>query len=101
MVHTFAPSVVDAVLAHMNSDHLDDNLLIVRAHAVPEAVAASMSDADGEAGSWTVIGPEGPVGERRILWPGGPITERAEIRREVVALYDAACVALGEEPRPH
>ncbi|MBU2698135.1 hypothetical protein CCO04_23890 [Pimelobacter sp. 30-1] len=85
----------------MNSDHLDDNLLIVRAHAVPEAVAASMSDADGEAGSWTVIGPEGPVGERRILWPGGPITERAEIRREVVALYDAACVALGEEPRPH
>ncbi|WGX96477.1 DUF2470 domain-containing protein [Nocardioides sp. L-11A] len=99
--HAFDPAVVDAVLAHMNGDHLDDNLLIVRAHGVPEATAASMSDVDGEAGTWTVIGPEGPLGERRILWPGGPIAERAEIRREVVALYDAACVALGVEPRPH
>ncbi|WP_408897282.1 DUF2470 domain-containing protein [Nocardioides sp. R1-1] len=101
MTHAFEPAVVDAVLAHMNGDHLDDNLLIVRAHGVPEATAASMSDADGEAGTWTVIGPEGPLGERRIRWPNGPITERAEIRREVVALYDAACAALGVEPRPH
>lgn len=101
MVHHFEPAVVDAVLAHMNGDHLDDNLLIVRAAGVTEASAASMSDVDGEAGTWTVIGPEGPLGERRILWPGGPISERAEIRREVVALYEAACAALDVEPRPH
>ncbi|WP_364511666.1 DUF2470 domain-containing protein [Nocardioides sp. LML1-1-1.1] len=94
--HAFDPEVVDAVLAHMNGDHLDDNLLIVRAAGVPEATAASMSDVDGEAGTWTVIGPEGPLGERRIRWPGGPITERGEIRREVVALYDAARATLGE-----
>ncbi len=99
MTHAFDPAVVDAVLAHMNADHLEDNLLIVRAHGVPEATAASMSDADGEAGTWTVIGPEGPLGERRIRWPGGPITERGEIRREVVALYDAAREALGEPRR--
>lgn len=101
MPHNFEPAVVDAVLAHMNGDHLEDNLLIVRAHGAPEATAASMSGADGEAGTWTVIGPEGPIGERRIPWPGGPITERAEIRREVVALYDAACAALDVPPRPH
>ncbi|TWH04687.1 uncharacterized protein DUF2470 [Nocardioides sp. J9] len=101
MAHQFDPAVVDAVLAHMNDDHLDDNLLIVRAAGDTEATAASMSGLDGEAGTWTVIGPEGPVGERRIPWPGGPITERAEIRREVVVLYEQACAQLGVEPRPH
>ncbi len=99
--HTFDPQVVDAVLAHMNGDHLDDNLLIVRAHGAPEATAASMTAVDGEAGTWTVVGPEGPLGDVRVPWPGGPISERAEIRREVVVLYDAACAALGVEPRPH
>jgi hypothetical protein len=99
--HSFDPEVVDAVLAHMNGDHLDDNLLIVRANGAAEATAASMSDVDGEAGTWTVVGPEGPMGELRIRWPSGSISEREEIRREVVALYDAACAALGEERRPH
>jgi hypothetical protein len=37
----------------------------------------------------------------RIPWPGGPITERREVRREIVALYDAACERLGVPPRPH
>ena len=97
----FEPSVVQAVVAHMNGDHLDDNLLIVRANGAPEATAAAMKDADGDAGTWEVMGPEGPVGELRVPWPGGPISERAEIRREVVALYDAACSALGVEARPH
>ncbi|MBM9458728.1 DUF2470 domain-containing protein [Nocardioides sp. zg-536] len=101
MTHTFDPAVVEAVMAHMNGDHLEDNLLIVRANGAPEATAASMSGADGEAGTWTVMGPEGPLGERRVPWPGGPITERGEIRREVVALYDAACRTLGVEPREH
>ncbi|MFC5730383.1 MULTISPECIES: DUF2470 domain-containing protein [Nocardioides] len=97
-MHTFDPDVVDQVLAHMNGDHLDDNLLIVRANGAPQATAASMSDVDGEAGTWTVVGPEGPIGAVRIPWPSGPITQRAEIRREVVALYDAACAALGVDP---
>jgi len=97
----FEPSVVQAVVAHMNDDHLEDNLLIVRAHGAPEATAAAMKDIDAEAGTWEVVGPEGPVGELRIPWPDGPISERAEIRREVVTLYDAARAALGVEPRPH
>jgi len=97
----FDASVVQAVVAHMNGDHLDDNLLIVRAHGAPEAAAAAMKDVDAEAGTWEVMGPEGPLGELRVPWPGGPISERAEIRREVVALYDAACAALGVEARPH
>jgi len=95
---TFSEDTVSAVLAHMNGDHLDDNLLIVRAHGAPEATAASLSGVDGDAGTWTVMGPEGPIDDVRIPWPSGPITEREEIRREVVALYEAAREQLGAEP---
>lgn len=98
---SFETAVVDDVLAHMNDDHLDDNLLIVRAHGAPQATAASMIGLDSEAGVWEVIGPEGPMDRLRVPWPAGEISERAEIRREVVALYDAACATLGVEPRPH
>jgi hypothetical protein len=86
----FDPAVVAAVVAHMNEDHLEDNLLIVRANGAPQATAASLKDVDGEAGTWEVMGPEGPIDEVRIPWPGGPVSEREEIRREVMALYDAA-----------
>ncbi|MFS3127592.1 DUF2470 domain-containing protein [Nocardioides sp. Bht2] len=97
---TFAPEVVAAVLAHMNDDHTDDNLLIAHAFGLPEATAATMTGLDGEAGLWQVTGPTGDA-ELRVPWPGAPITERAEIRREIVVLYDQACVRLGREPRPH
>lgn len=98
---TFEPAVVDAVIAHMNGDHVEDNLLIVQANGAPEATAASMIGLDSAAGVWEVIGPEGPMDQVRVPWPAGEISERAEIRREVVALYDAACATLGVAPRPH
>ncbi len=103
---TFPAEVVQAVCAHMNGDHTEDNLLIVRAFARPEASAAVMTDADAEGGTWRVTtaaaaaGGEEVVEDVRVGWPGAPITERAEIRREVVALYDAACERLGVERRP-
>jgi hypothetical protein len=98
-MNPFDQATVDAVIAHMNGDHLEDNLTIVRANGAPEARAASLSGVDGEAGTWTVIGPEGPIDDVRIPWPSGPITERDEIRREVVALSDAARATLGEQPK--
>lgn len=97
---SFDPAIVDAVCAHMNGDHVDDNLMIVRAFGAPEASTATMTGLDGDAGVWSVKGPDGEQ-ELRVAWPGGPITERAEIRREVVVLYDAACERLGVERRPH
>jgi hypothetical protein len=97
---TFSQQVVDAVLAHMNDDHTDDSLLIVRAFALPGAVDATMSGLDEDGGLWSATTVDGTE-EVRVAWPAGRITERAEIRREVVALYDAACVQLGVEPRAH
>ena len=97
---TFAPEVVDAVCAHMNDDHTEDSLRIVRAFARPGATAAVMSGLDGDAGFWTAT-VDGAEEEVRVAWPAAPITERAEIRREVVVLYESACARLGLEPSGH
>jgi hypothetical protein len=97
---TFPPEVVPAVLAHMNDDHTEDSLRIVRAFARPEATAAVMSGLDEHAGHWSAT-VDGATEEVRVPWPAAPISERAEIRREVVALYEQACVKLGIAPAEH
>ena len=90
---TFSSEVVAAVLHHMNDDHTDDSLVIVRAFAQPAATAATMTGLDADAGEWSA-----QVGEAtipvRIPWLG-PVVERGDIRREVVALYDAGLARLG------
>ena len=94
----FEPDVVTAVLAHMNGDHNDDNLLIAQAFGSPDADTATMIGLDGDGGTWSYrIGEQ--TGRVTVSW-SEPITERAEIRREVVVLYETACVRLGREPRP-
>lgn len=101
--HTFDSDVITAVLRHMNGDHTDDNILIARAFAESaeaEITASVMTGFDGEAGVWEITR-DGSVTELRVPWPGGPIADRPSVRREVVALYDAACARLGVEPRPH
>lgn len=101
MPHSFPSDVVEAVLRHMNDDHRDDNILIVRAFAEPSATEAAMTGFDGDGGDWRLARADGSTAEVRIPWPGGSIAERPAVRREVVALYDAACARLGVEPRPH
>ena len=96
----FSPDVVDAVLHHMNDDHIDDNVLIVRAFAGRDTKDATMHDLDENGGTWRYAF-EGEEQELHIPWPAGTIGERAEIRREIVALYTASCEKLGIEPRPH
>lgn len=102
VTHTFDADVIAAVLRHMNSDHHDDNLLIARAFAAPsgtEITDAVMTGFDGDGGVWQIS--RGAVSELRVPWPGGPINDRPAVRREVVAVYDAACARLGIESRPH
>ncbi|WP_345752527.1 DUF2470 domain-containing protein [Microbacterium rhizophilus] len=101
MSHRFDPDVVAAVLRHMNTDHTADNPLIVRAFAGIDAVSAEMTGFDGEGGDWLAQLPDGAADDVRIAWPNGPIAERAAVRREIVALYDEACVRLGVAPRAH
>ena len=101
MPHAFDDATLVGVLRHMNDDHADDNLLIARAFGCADAVQATMAGFDGEGGDWVAIRADGTARSLRVDWPGGPITERGEVRREIVALYDAACAAVGVEPRPH
>lgn len=97
---TFSPEIQTAVLAHMNGDHPEDNLLIVRAYVDASVTAATMTAFDGDGGTWSVTTASGES-TATVAWPTGPISERAEVRREIVALYDGACERLGVEPRPH
>ena len=95
----FEESVVAAVLHHMNDDHPEDSLLIARAFGHTDASASVMTTLDENGGTWlyTLEGSEIPL---TLLWTD-PISERAEIRRQIVVLYDAACERLGLTPRPH
>lgn len=95
----FTPDVVDAVLSHMNDDHLDDNVLIVRAFSGRDATSAVMKDFDGRGATWQYTA-DGEEHELHLPW-SDELTERPQVRREIVALYDAACTQLGVEPRPH
>nr|WP_211208739.1 DUF2470 domain-containing protein [Aeromicrobium marinum] len=85
---TFAPEVVRAVIGHMNEDHTDDSLVIVRAFAEPDAVSAVMTDLDAEAGTWRAVVGRSAV-TVRIPWTV-EVVERADLRRAVVALHEAA-----------
>lgn len=90
---SFSPEVVAAVLHHMNDDHTEDSLVIVRAFAQPSATAATMTGLDTEAGEWSAD-VDGETVSVRVPWLG-PVVERADLRREVVALYDAGLERLG------
>ena len=90
--------MIAGVTGHMNGDHPEDNLLIVRAYGHPEATSSTMIGVTGEAGVWSVTDPAS-THEVSVPWPGGPITERPEIRREVVKMYQEACKRLGVPAR--
>jgi hypothetical protein len=95
----FGASIVAAVVEHMNLDHPEDSLLIVRAlGARPDATAASTVGLDGDAIEFDVH-TKGARERVRVPW-STPITERRQIRAEVTRMYYDACTALGVESRP-
>lgn len=94
----FSQQVIDAVMHHMNLDHSDDSLLIVKSlGATPEATAAEMSGMDGDAIEFraTVHGEDRTI---RVPW-SVRLTERPQVRVEVTRMYHDACAALGVTPR--
>lgn len=95
MAHRFDAAATGGILRHMNDDHGADSLLIVRAFAEPDAVTATMTGFDGDAGTWRVTRADGTEADAVVPWPGGAISERPEVRRELVALRDAARERLG------
>lgn len=94
----YSDAVVHGVCNHMNSDHVEDNLLIVRSlGGRPDATDARMATI-GPAGAVFNATVDGGDLEVVVPWSGVP-AERADFRHEVVRMYHEACAALGVEPR--
>lgn len=88
-----------AILRHMNEDHPDDCVVIVRGlggrRDVTSAVMTRVSDT---AATFTATVPDGPTVAVVLPW-SAPITARPQVRAEVVDMYERACAALGLPPR--
>ncbi|MCH1868401.1 DUF2470 domain-containing protein [Nocardioides sp. CFH 31398] len=80
---------VQRVLEHMDADHAEASLAIVRAHGYPVATSAEMTGVDEHGGTWhvTVGTTEASV---RVSWPDGPVEDSDGVRRAVVGLYRAS-----------
>jgi heme oxygenase len=92
----FPPEVVAQIMRHMNDDHPADSLLIVRALGDrPDATGVRMSGMDADGIDFTVSGETVPV---RVPF-AHRLSERAEVRREVVRMYQEACAVLGVSAR--
>ncbi|GHJ07287.1 hypothetical protein TPA0907_16540 [Micromonospora humidisoli] len=94
----FDADTVAAVSRHMNDDHAADSLLICRTlGGCPDATRARVTGLDGDGMDFAVTLDDIEVPVRLPF--AHRLTERAEIRREVVRMYEQACAALGVPPR--
>jgi putative heme iron utilization protein len=97
MTDPFTPEVVEQIARHMNDDHADDNVLIVRAlGGIPSATAARMSGLDADAMEFAAV-VDGIAVPVRIPF-AERLTERSQVRMETVRMYREACTALGVTP---
>lgn len=96
-VPPFTPEVCEAVITHMNDDHAADNLRICKGLGGITAAQAATLVAVGSTGLHFEVRTADGTETVDVPW-GGPVATRADIRREVVALHDRACAALGITP---
>ena len=98
MSNPFAADVIAAITRHMNHDHAADTLVICRGvGGRPAATDARMDGFDADGADFTAIVDDVPV-PVRISW-SRPVGERAQVRPEIVRLYDESRAALGMPPR--
>ena len=94
----FAAEEVAAILRHMNSDHPEDGLMMCQAlGGQPAATAATATGVD-KAGIDFEAMVDGSAVAVRLPW-ARTLEARAEVRGEVVRLYQEACASLGVAPR--
>jgi putative heme iron utilization protein len=97
-MNPFPPEVEAQIVTHINGDHADNLVLIVRAlGGMPQATAARMSGLDADAMEFAaaVDGIEVPV---RIPF-SERLSERSQVQTETVRMYRQACETLGVEPK--
>lgn len=90
MAHQFDAEIVTAISTYMNDDSMEATLGAIIERARPDLAGkrALIVGFDGDGVDFDVATDAGP--ERiRIDW-ARPITERAEVRQELLALYERA-----------
>ena len=81
--------IKDSVIAHMNDDHSDANLIYAKALAgLPDALSAEMTDFDRHGISLAAKGPNG-VSEVRVDFLK-PLTKAEDIRPALIKLLKYA-----------
>lgn len=99
MAEALDPEAVAAVVAHMNGDHAEDNVVICRgAGARPDVVRAELVDLDAESLTFEVETTSGTTEVLTVAFRRA-VTERAQVRHEVVRLFDESVALLGPPPR--
>ncbi|HMO54058.1 MAG TPA: DUF2470 domain-containing protein [Tepidiformaceae bacterium] len=94
----FAPEESAAIMRHMNGDHADDSVLMVRALGGQSGASdARVVGIDKEGIDFAAV-VDGADVLVRIPW-GRRLSARSEVRGEVVRLYQESCAELGIEPR--
>lgn len=97
MTDPFPPEAVEQIARHMNEDHAEDNVLIVRGlGGAQAATAARVSGLDAEGIEFAAVVDEIAVPVRIPF--AERLTERQQVRAEVVRMYREACATLGIEP---
>jgi putative heme iron utilization protein len=97
MTDPFPPEAVEQIARHMNENHAEDNVLIVRGlGGIRSATAAKVSGVDVDAMEFAAVVDEIEVPVRIPF--GTRLTERRQVRTEAVRMYREACTALGVEP---
>ena len=91
----FTPDVVEAICRHMNDDHPDDGVRMVRGLAGVDADRVTMTGLDADRAYFRVEAPR-PL-HVSLAW-SERLTERGQVRLEVVRMHEQACRALGTEP---
>lgn len=84
----FPDEVLAAVVAHMNEDHRDDSLSIVRTlGGLPDATGATVRALDPAGVVFGVDLGSGPGPDVMVPWQSTP-RERADIRHELVRMTE-------------
>jgi len=84
----FDAQVLEAIVEHMNADHLDDSLAIVRVlGGRPAAAAATLARLDPAGVVFDVQLADGVTDTVVVAWQNVPV-ERADVRHELVRMTE-------------
>ena len=96
----FSPEVSAAVTAHMNGDHLEDNLLIARSLGGQPDGHRRRDDRRAARRAPRSRPPSTAHRSRSSSRGSRPVTDRGAIRVEVVRMYHEACGSSASTPAP-